>query len=154
MQSFFIGVGAVVASMLPWLLERGGVSNHAVATLTGAGIPDTVRYAFEIGAVVLLLAIGWTVLRSREYPPRELLSFDDAVPLTAGAAERRTRPAARAAQGSRLESRRRPRPGARWPRWQLDQAAVPAMCRRTAWGVAQWLHGRGVPAGHLRHHHG
>lgn len=39
MQSFFIGVGAVVASMLPWLLERGGVSNHAAATLTGAGTP-------------------------------------------------------------------------------------------------------------------
>src|ERR1700720_570969 len=86
MQSFFIGIGAVVASMLPWLLERAGVSNHALATVSGAGTPDTVRYAFEIGAAVLLLAIGWTVLRSREYAPRELLAFDDAIPLTAGAA--------------------------------------------------------------------
>src|ERR1700687_4549966 len=56
MQSFFIGVGAVVASMLPWLLDRVGVSNHTAATAS-AGIPDTVRYAFEIGACVLLLAI-------------------------------------------------------------------------------------------------
>ena len=83
MQSFFIGVGAVVASMLPWLLDRAGVSNHTAAP---GGIPDTVRYAFEIGAGVLLLAIAWTTLRSREYPPQTLLSFDDAVPVGAAAA--------------------------------------------------------------------
>src|SRR5882762_4843621 len=71
MQSFFIGVGAVVASMLPWLLDRAGVSNHTAAP---GGIPDTVRYAFEIGAGVLLLAIAWTTLRSREYPPPPLPS--------------------------------------------------------------------------------
>src|SRR5215472_9256199 len=29
MQSFFIGLGAVVGSMLPWLLAHGGVGNHA-----------------------------------------------------------------------------------------------------------------------------
>src|SRR6266702_4425521 len=29
MQSFFIGVGAVVGSMLPWLLARAGVSNYS-----------------------------------------------------------------------------------------------------------------------------
>ncbi len=72
MQSFFIGVGAVVASLLPWLLARGGVSNRAAAHLDGAGIPDTVRYSFEIGAVVLLGAILWTTLRSHEYPPEQL----------------------------------------------------------------------------------
>lgn len=74
MQSFFIGVGAVVASMLPWLLEKAGVSNHAGVS----AIPDTVRYAFDIGAVVLLAAILWTVVSSREYPPAQLQAFDDA----------------------------------------------------------------------------
>ena len=29
MQSFFIGIGSVVASMLPWLLEKAGVANTA-----------------------------------------------------------------------------------------------------------------------------
>ena len=49
MQSFFIGVGAVVASMLPWMLAHAGVSN--VGTGSGrSAIPDTVRYSFEIGA--------------------------------------------------------------------------------------------------------
>lgn len=76
MQSFFIGVGSVVASMLPFLLEHLGVANTAAPGI----VPDTVRYAFYAGAVVLLLAIGWTVLRSREYSPQELAAFSDAQP--------------------------------------------------------------------------
>lgn len=79
MQSFFIGAGAVVASFLPWLLERGGIGNGTPAGY-GSGVPDTVRYAFETGAAALLLAIGWTTLTSREYPPQELLAFEDALP--------------------------------------------------------------------------
>jgi maltose/moltooligosaccharide transporter len=76
MQSFFIGIGAVVASALPWLLAHAGVENTAAA----GEIPDTVRYAFYAGAVVLFAAVGWTVLRTREYPPEVLESFDDAHP--------------------------------------------------------------------------
>jgi maltose/moltooligosaccharide transporter len=76
MQSFFIGVGSVVASLLPFLLTRWGVSNTAAP----GHVPDTVRYAFYFGGAVLLLTMGWTVLRSREYPPAELARFDDAHP--------------------------------------------------------------------------
>jgi maltose/moltooligosaccharide transporter len=79
MQSFFIGVGAIVASMLPWLLTRAGVSNHAD---TIGGIPDTVHYSFYIGAIVLFAAVAWTVLRSREYPPEALRSFAAAQPVS------------------------------------------------------------------------
>ncbi len=79
MQVFFIGVGAVVSSMLPWFLANAGVSN--VGEGTGqAAIPDTVRYAFDIGAVVLLLALLWTVVSTREYPPTQLHGFSDASP--------------------------------------------------------------------------
>jgi len=79
MQSFFIGVGAVVASMLPWLLAQAGVSNHTAGGATGLGaIPETVRDSFDLGAVVLLAAVGWTVLRTREYPPDRLRAFDGA----------------------------------------------------------------------------
>jgi maltose/moltooligosaccharide transporter len=80
MQSFFIGVGAVVASMLPWLLAHAGVSNTVDPSGNGLAIPDTVRYAFYLGAVVLFMAMGWTVLRTREYPPEVLSSFADAKP--------------------------------------------------------------------------
>ena len=81
MQTFFIGIGAVVASMLPWLLTNAGVSN--VGEGTGAdAIPDSVRYAFDIGAVVLVIALLWTVFTTREYPPTELHNFADATPET------------------------------------------------------------------------
>ncbi len=73
MQSFFIGTGAVVASILPWLLtEQFGVSNEAPRGV----IPDSVRLSFYLGAAVFLLAVLWTVVRSREYPPEELASFE------------------------------------------------------------------------------
>jgi len=75
MQSFFIGAGAIVASVLPWLLARIGVSNVAA---TGV-IPDTVKYAFYAGGAVLLGAVLWTILTTREYPPEQLQSFADNV---------------------------------------------------------------------------
>ncbi|WP_028916095.1 MFS transporter [Pseudoxanthomonas sp. J35] len=94
MQSFFIGVGAVVASMLPWLLAKAGVANTA-----GPGeVPGTVRYAFYLGGAVLFAAIGWTVLRSREYPPEVLASFEEPGDAAAHAAA----PAAKASVGPAL----------------------------------------------------
>lgn len=76
MQSFFIGIGSVVASALPFVLAKFGVANTA-----GAGeVPDTVRYAFYFGGAVLIGAVLWTVLRTREYPPEVLAAFDDAHP--------------------------------------------------------------------------
>ena len=74
LQSFFIGIGAVVASMLPWILAHLGVSNEA----PGGGIPDTVKYAFYAGGAALLGAVLWTVFTTREYPPELLRSFDEA----------------------------------------------------------------------------
>jgi maltose/moltooligosaccharide transporter len=65
MQSFFIGIGAVVASALPWLLAQAGVANTAADGL----LPDTVKYAFYLGGTVLLLAVGWTIISTRENPP-------------------------------------------------------------------------------------
>jgi len=74
MQSFFIGVGSVVASLLPYLLAHFGVGNTAAA----GAVPDTVRYSFYFGGAVLLLSVGWTVLRTREYPPQQLQAYDEA----------------------------------------------------------------------------
>jgi len=76
MQSFFIGVGAVVASFLPYILAQLGVANTAAP----GEVPDTVRYAFYFGGAVLLAAITWTVVSTREYSPAQLAAFDDAEP--------------------------------------------------------------------------
>jgi maltose/moltooligosaccharide transporter len=59
------------------MLEKLGVANEAAA----GQVPDTVRYAFYAGAGVLLGAIVWTVLGTREYPPETLHAFDEAPPL-------------------------------------------------------------------------
>lgn len=74
MQSFFIGVSSVIASMLPWILTRLGVDN----TAPPGEIPDTVKYAFYFGGAMLLGAVSWTVFSTREYPPDQLTNFDDA----------------------------------------------------------------------------
>jgi len=88
MQSFFIGIGAVVASMLPWLLAHLGVDNHVLPSLVTSSssvIPDTVRYSFYAGAIVVFAAVGWTVFRTREYAPEALRTFADATPLQTAA---------------------------------------------------------------------
>jgi len=72
LQSFFIGTGAVVASMLPWLLTtQFGVRNEAPP----GQIPDSVRLSFYVGAAVFFAAVVWTVLKSREYSPPEMAGF-------------------------------------------------------------------------------
>jgi maltose/moltooligosaccharide transporter len=74
MQSFLIGTGAVVASMLPWLLTtRFGVSNQAPE----GTIPDSVRLSFYFGAAVFFAAVLWTVIKSKEYSPEEMASFEE-----------------------------------------------------------------------------
>ncbi|RDI52308.1 MFS transporter [Flavobacterium glaciei] len=73
MQSFFIGLGAVVGSLLPYIFTNVfGVSN----TATEGIIPDSVKWSFYIGGVVFLLAVLWTVFKSTEYTPAELEAFE------------------------------------------------------------------------------
>jgi maltose/moltooligosaccharide transporter len=75
MQSFFIGIGAVVASALPYMLSNW----FDVANTAAPGeIPDSVRYSFYCGGVVLLLSVLWTVWRATEYSPEQLAAFGEA----------------------------------------------------------------------------
>src|ERR1700675_2284964 len=69
MQSLFIGLGAVIASSLPWMLA-GQMQGSG-----GSAIPHTVRFSFYIGAVVFLCAVMWTVISTKECPPENLEAF-------------------------------------------------------------------------------
>jgi maltose/moltooligosaccharide transporter len=72
MQTFFIGCGAVIASLLPTIFsDYFGVSNVPVNGM----IPDTVRYSFYIGGLVFLLSVMWTVFTATEAPPPDLEQF-------------------------------------------------------------------------------
>ncbi|MFZ5972718.1 MAG: MFS transporter [Bacteroidota bacterium] len=66
MQSFFIGIGAIVASFLPWIFTNWfGISN----TAADGQVPDSVKYAFYLGALILFITVMWTVFSTKEYPP-------------------------------------------------------------------------------------
>ena len=71
MQSFFIGLGASFAGWLPLVFRRFGVEGN-----TPSGIPLTIKYAFQLGALAFLLAVVWTVLTSKEYPPENMEEFE------------------------------------------------------------------------------
>ena len=49
----------------------------ALVTQADGVVPHNVKYAFYAGAAVLFLAVGWTVVSTREYAPEQLRSFDD-----------------------------------------------------------------------------
>jgi maltose/moltooligosaccharide transporter len=73
MQSLFIGLGAVVASVLPWLLRN--VFHVTQAAGETRLIPTTTRLSFYIGAAAFFGAVLWTILSTKEYPPDDLEEF-------------------------------------------------------------------------------
>lgn len=73
MQSLFIGLGAVVASALPWLLTN--VFHITSAAGNARAIPTTVRLSFYMGAAAFFGAVLWTILSTSEYPPEDLEAF-------------------------------------------------------------------------------
>ena len=72
MQSFFIGIGAVVASALPYIFTNWfGLSN----TAEDGVISDSVRWSFYVGGLAYFSAVMWTVFNTKEYPPDDLEKF-------------------------------------------------------------------------------
>ena len=74
MQSFFIGIGAVLASVLPWVFTNW----FGFTDSSDTGISDSVLWSFYLGAIVFFLAVLWTVMSTKEYPPERLEAFEKA----------------------------------------------------------------------------
>jgi maltose/moltooligosaccharide transporter len=74
-QTFLIGLGAVVGSALPDILAKSGVSMLPDAN----GIAPNIKIAFYIGAAVFVSAILITIFFSKEYPPAEYEKYHGAV---------------------------------------------------------------------------
>lgn len=73
MQTFFIGLGAVIASLLPYFFTNVlDIPNTAPEGV----IPDSVKYSFYIGAAVFFLTVLWTVISTREYPPDDIAAWE------------------------------------------------------------------------------
>jgi maltose/moltooligosaccharide transporter len=84
MQSFFIGIGAVVAGLLPYILNNW----FHVTSETGAAnaIPPNVKISFYLGAAAFLTAVLWTIVTTKEYPPEDLAAFKAAKASSGGLA--------------------------------------------------------------------
>ncbi len=73
MQSFFIGVGAVVAGLLPYILRNWfGVSSAADGE---NALPLNVKISFYVGAIAFFTAVLWTVISTPENPPEDMEAF-------------------------------------------------------------------------------
>jgi len=70
-QTLIIGIGTWIASNLPWLVNKLGVSNEAAAGV----IPQSVVVAFSIGAFVFFVSILFTIFTTKEDPPQDLEKF-------------------------------------------------------------------------------
>jgi|UniRef100_UPI0040480229 maltose/moltooligosaccharide transporter len=71
-QTLIIGIGTWIASNLPWLMTQLGAANTAEPGI----VPESVKYAFALGAVVLFSSILYTILTTEEYPPEDLSTFE------------------------------------------------------------------------------
>ncbi|MGY6741346.1 MAG: MFS transporter [Cecembia sp.] len=71
-QTLIIGIGTWIASNLPWFMTKIGIPNTAAPGV----VPDSVKFAFAIGAVVLFSSIMYTILTTDEYPPSDLEAFE------------------------------------------------------------------------------
>ncbi len=69
MQSFLIGVGGSIASLLPWLMSHVFQVSHES---TNGSIPHSVKYSFYTGGAIFMTAVMYTILTTREYPPADL----------------------------------------------------------------------------------
>ena len=73
-QALLINAGAVVGSLLPFILTWLGVSN---VPHPGEKVAPTVIWAFYFGGGALLLTVLWTSFTTREYPPKEYALYNN-----------------------------------------------------------------------------
>jgi maltose/moltooligosaccharide transporter len=77
-QSMFIGIGNVIAAVLPAAIIG------LMGSTSGSGIPPYLVAVFSIGAFFYLAAVLYTVKTTKEYPPEDLEAFNKMKAETAG----------------------------------------------------------------------
>jgi maltose/moltooligosaccharide transporter len=80
-QTFFIGIGAVVGSLLPYIYTN---YFHFSNVAPAGQIAPSLKYAFYTGGIVYFIAVAWTVFTTKEYPPVDMAEFEAEKRRTAG----------------------------------------------------------------------
>jgi maltose/moltooligosaccharide transporter len=73
-QSFLINAGAVIGSLLPFVLTAIGVMNEPGP---GEKVAPTVIWSFYFGGAALLLSVIWTSFTTKEYPPDQYAKYNN-----------------------------------------------------------------------------
>ena len=73
-QTFFIGLGAVIASLLPYIFTN---IFHMSNTAPAGQVGDSVKYSFYIGSIIFLASVLWTVLTTEEFPPENIETWEE-----------------------------------------------------------------------------
>lgn len=66
-QQAFSNIGGIVASILPFFLAQAGLSNIA----SRGELPSSLKWAFYMGAIVIMITTIYTYYNVREYSPDE-----------------------------------------------------------------------------------
>lgn len=70
-QTFMIGIGQLFSALMPYILTLLGFAVVAESNT----VPDFVKYAFVLGAIIILSSIIWTGHTTKEYPPEDIQAF-------------------------------------------------------------------------------
>ena len=66
-QSFLCNAGSLVGYVFPFVFAALGIANTAAK----GTIPDSVIYSFYVGAAILILCVVYTVMKVKEWNPKE-----------------------------------------------------------------------------------
>ena len=70
-QSFLCNAGSLVGYVFPYLFTAIGIASVAAPGI----VPDSVKWSFYIGAVILILCVIYTTATVKEYTPAEMAAF-------------------------------------------------------------------------------
>ena len=70
-QSFLCNAGSLVGYLFPYLFTALGVASVAAA----GEIPDSVKWSFYVGAIILILCVIYTTSTVKEMPPKEYAEY-------------------------------------------------------------------------------
>ena len=71
-QSLLCNAGSLVGYLFPFFFALLGIANTAPKGV----VPDSVIYSFIVGAGILILCVGYTVSKVREWPPKEYEQYN------------------------------------------------------------------------------
>jgi maltose/moltooligosaccharide transporter len=71
-QSLLINLGAIIGSILPFVLTNVLALNNKA----GLGeVAETVAWSFYLGAAIMIGSVLWTVIKTKEYSPKEYVEY-------------------------------------------------------------------------------